>query len=387
MNAFINAFVITVKRHVRSVTPLIMQVLAPIVMIIVFGSILKNNFSTGTFIDPLRVAIINEDKGEFSKQFLEFLNSSTMNKLLKVSSDEDLEVTKQLLKENEYDGIIEIKSNYSEEYVKGNYDGIEAIITNGDNKTYQILSSLLNGWKNNSSAIQIGLKGGMSMDAIIATLKNSNKIIIEKPLSEDGSLPKAIDYFSVTMIVMTLIFSGFNALGRIQEDFFSDMKFRFESAPTHMGYLLTGELLGSTCMSYLQSVFVVAFTHFVYGANWGNNWGVVLGTLFLLTLFGQMLAGALALGLKNADAPQAIIGSLAMGLEFLAGGFYTSPIKGSFGKFLLTYGTPNSLAQTAIFGSIYGGSSQIIFMCMFVLAALSLLLLSLTIVFARRRVL
>lgn len=385
MNACIIAFKNTVRRHVRDITPFIMQVMSTIIMIVIFGSMFKGNFNSDAFINPAKVAIISEDNGQSAKQFMDFLNSKSFNKLIKVTSVSNLDNAKKSLQESGLDGVIEIKNNYSEGYMQGNFDGIQTFMINNDKTTYQILSSILNGWKNNSAAIQIGLRNGQSMDDITNTMQNTGKGIVEMPLSKNGSIPKAMDYFSVTMVVMTLIFSGFNAMGRLQQDFLSDMKIRFESAPVHIGSILTGILLATTLMSFLQMVFVVAFSHFVYGANWGNNLGIVFGTLFLLTLLGQMFAGALTLGMRNANAPQAIVGSAAMGLEFLAGGFYVSPIGGALGKFLLTYGTPNSLAQTAIFGSIYGGSPQIIFMCMGILAALSLLFLGLTIIFAKRR--
>ena len=207
------------------------------------------------------------------------------------------------------------------------------------------------------------------------------------PLLKGGRLPKAMDYYAITMVVMTLMFSGMNTLGRLQEGFLSDMKTRLMCTAAPIGYILTGELLGITLMSFLQMVFVILFAHFVYGANLGSSLGIVFGTLFLMALFGQMLAAVLTLGLKDSNAPQGIIATLAMGLSFLAGGFYTSPIKGKLGEFLVTYGTPNSLAQTAIFGSIYGGDKRIIFICMGMLALLSLIFLGLTIIFARRRIL
>lgn len=385
MNACVIAIKNTVRRHVRDITPFIMQVMSTIILIVIFGSMFKGNFNADAFINPVKVTIVNEDNGQFSKQFIDFLNSKSLNKLIRVTAVSNLDAAKQSLQEGKYDGVIEIMNKYSEGYMQGNFDGIETFMINNDKTTYQILSSILNGWKNNSAAIQIGLRAGQSMDDITNTIQNTGKGIIEMPLLSNGSIPKAIDYFSVTMVVMTLIFSGFNAMGRLQQDFLSDMKIRFECAPVHIGNILTGILLATTLMSFLQMVFVVAFTHFVYGANWGNNLGIVFGTLFLLTLLGQMFAGALTLGMRNANAPQAIVGSAAMGLEFLAGGFYVSPIKGSLGKFLLTYGTPNSLAQTAIFGSIYGGSSQIIYLCMSILAGLSIIFLALTILFAKRR--
>lgn len=385
MNVFWISFVYSIKQHVRSITPFIMQVLSTLIIIIILGSALNGSFKSDAFVNPIKVALVNEDAGQTSKEFINFLNSNSLKKLIKISRIGELETAKLSLQQNKYDAVIEIKSSYSNSNTKEN--GIETYMADNDKPTFQILSSVINGWKNNSSAIQTALKSGKSMDSITAILNSGDKVIIEKPLSENGKLPKAMDYFTITMAVMTLIFSGFNTMGRLQSDFLSDMKTRLQSSPARIGYILTGELMGVSLMSFLQIVFVILFAHFIYGANLGNNWGMVFGTLFLMSMFGQMIAGALTLGLKNANAPQALVGTLAIGLTFLAGGFYGSPIKGSIGQFFVTYGTPNSLAQTAIFGSIYGGDTRVIYTCIGILALLCLTFLGLTIVFARRRVL
>ena len=387
MNVLWISFVKAIRQHVRSITPFIMQVLSTLILIIILGSALSGNFKTDDFISPVKVTLVNSDKGEASKEFINFLNNSNMEKLIKVSQAKDLKTAKELMEQNKCDGVIEIKSGFSEAYIKGNFEGIETFIIDNDKTSFQILSSIINGWKNNSSAIQTALKSGKSMDSILVSLQNNDKIIKEMPLLKGGRLPKAMDYYAITMVVMTLMFSGMNTLGRLQEGFLSDMKTRLMCTAAPIGYILTGELLGITLMSFLQMVFVILFAHFVYGANLGSSLGIVFGTLFLMALFGQMLAAVLTLGLKDSNAPQGIIATLAMGLSFLAGGFYTSPIKGKLGEFLVTYGTPNSLAQTAIFGSIYGGDKRIIFICMGMLALLSLIFLGLTIIFARRRIL
>jgi len=378
--------VTAIKQHVRSITPYIMQVMSTMILIIILGSALSGNFKTNAYVNTVKVALVNGDKGEASKEFINFLNSSRLDKLIKTSTVDDIEIAKHALQQNKYDGVIEIKSNYSEAYLKGNQAAIETFMINNDKATFQILNSIINGWKNNSSAIQIATKNCTSIESI-TSLQNNDNIIIDKALSKGGKLPKAMDYYTITMAVMTLIFTGFSTMGRLQEDFLSEMKTRLQSSPAHIGLILTGNLAGTTVTGFLQMAFVVLFSHFVYGANLGSNWGIVFGTLLLMTLFGQMLAAALTLGLKNANAPNAIISTLGIGFTFLAGGFFTSPIKGHLGQFFVTYGTPNSLAQTAIFGSIYGGASVVIYTCMGVLAMLSLILLGVTIIFAKRRIL
>jgi ABC-2 type transport system permease protein len=387
MSIFIVAFLNSVKRHFRDFTPFIMQVIGPTLMILILGSAFKGDFSSDTFMKPLKVAVINSYSGVISKQLISYLSSEKLNKFMNVNLVSDLEITKQKLTENIYDGVISIKPGYSREYILGNYDQLQTFTIDNNKTTYQVLSSVLNGWKNNSSAIQIGLRNGGSMENITANLLGTDKLIVERSLLKSGKLPKAIDYYAVTMVIMTLVYTGFLAMGKLQIDFLSEMKVRFQNAPVHIGIILTGALFGTTILGFLQSVSIVLFTHFVYGVNWGNNFIIVGGVLFLMTLFGQLFAAVLTLGLKNANAPQGIIGTLGLAFTFLSGGFYTSPLGGSLGKFFLTYGTPNSLAQTAIFGSIYGGSSEVIYTCMGILAVMSLLFLILTIGFTKRRVL
>lgn len=387
MRIFFIAFSKAVKQHIRDITPFILQVLSTIIIIIILGTTLRGNFSTNYVIKPRNIAVVNEDRGKSSKKFISYLSNDSLDSLLKINIVGNSKYAQEALHESKFDGVIVIKENYSERYFEGKYDGIETYIINNDKITFQILSSIINGWGNTNSAIQIALKNGEPIDSIIATLRRSDKIIVDKPLSVGGKLPKAMDYYTVTMVVMTLIFTGFNAMGRLQVDFLSEMGYRLRSSPINIGNMVAGGLMGTTFMGFLQMVLVVLFSYFVYGANLGDNLGIFFGTLFLMTFFGQMLAATLTLGLKDVDAPQAIIGLLGLLFVFLSGGLHTNFIGGSIGKFFKTYGTPNSLAQTAMFGSMYGGNSKVIFMSMGILATLSLLFLGLTIIFARRKVL
>jgi ABC-type Na+ efflux pump permease subunit len=103
MNAFKVSFVNTIRRHFRDATPFIMQVVSPIIMIIIFGSMFSGGFSSNSVIKPIKVAIMNNDNGQSSKEFVDFLNNKTLAKFVTVNQVADLTATKKALKENKYD--------------------------------------------------------------------------------------------------------------------------------------------------------------------------------------------------------------------------------------------------------------------------------------------
>lgn len=388
MYVFFASVSISIRRHLRNITPFIMQVIGPLVMIIILASVMQGNFRASSFFSPVNTVVVNNDSnGQAAQNFIAFLNNSDMKKLIKVTVLQNINNAEQQLREGKFDAVIEISSDYNKNIETGDFSGIKTFLISNDKTSYQIISSILNSWNNNSAAIQIALKSGKTMNQITQDLNSSNKIVEDMPLTSNGSLPKSIDYYSVTIAVMTLMFTGVLSLDRIQRDFLSGMKNRFLMTSSRLGTIMSGEIIGITLMAFLQSVIVVIFTHFVYGANWGSNIVLTLGILFIMTFFSQMLASVLAIAMNNANAAQGIISTLAMGFCFISGGFYTNPFGGLVGRFLSTYGTPSSLAQTAIFGNIYGGSMQVIFLCMGILSGLSLILLGFAVLLAKRRIL
>lgn len=385
MKAFWTIFVTSIKRHSRTITPLIMQVMMPLVLIVILGSVFNQQLSIESTVDPVKLAIINESDHSNAEELVQFLTSDELDELIDVTDKKNLDAAKQDLHDMHVDAILHFdKDAFSD----GNQNGMEVYMDSKKNEdSVQLLTSMLEGWQDNQVAISLQLQEGVPLSNITDVLDTAPASIKASSFTAKGKVPEAIDYFAVTMIVMTLVFTGILTLFRISEDFLNPMGWRLKSTPVPISITLAGNIFSNIMIGFGQTVIVLLFTKWVYGANWGNNWWLILGTLFLLATFGHLLASTLVMGLRDENAANGVFFLFAMGLPFLAGAFHPSLIGGSIGQFLTTYGTPQSLAQTAIFSSIYGGDVAIIALCMSVLALFSLILLVCTVLLARRRVL
>lgn len=385
MKAFWSIFLTSIKRHSRTITPLIMQVTMPLVLIVILGSVFNEQLSVESSVDPVKLAIVNEINHTDAEDLIQFLSSSELEELIHITTKNNLDVAKQDLNDMQVDAILHIdKDAFSD----GKQDGMAVYMDSKKNEdAAQMLTGMLEGWQDNQVAISLRLQERVPLSDLTDTMDTGAPSIKTSSLTAEGKVPEAIDYFAVTMIVMTLVFTGILTLFRISEDFLKPMGWRLKSTPVPISNTIAGNIFSNIMIGFGQTVIVLLFTKWVYGAEWGNNWWIILGTLFLLATFGHLLASTLVLGLRDENAANGVFFLFAMGLPFLAGAFHPSLIGGSIGQFLTTYGTPQSLAQTAIFSSIYGGDNGMIALCMGVLAVLSLILLSCTVLLARRRVL
>src|SRR5690625_4780630 len=95
MKAFWTIFVTSIKRHSRTITPLIMQVMMPLVLIVILGSVFNQQLSIESTVDPVKLAIINESDHSNAEELVQFLTSDELDKLIDVTDKKNLDAAKQ----------------------------------------------------------------------------------------------------------------------------------------------------------------------------------------------------------------------------------------------------------------------------------------------------
>jgi hypothetical protein len=167
--------------------------------------------------------------------------------------------------------------------------------------------------------------------------------------------PDMMTFVATGMIVMFQLFSGRYSLDGTRDALLSDRRWRIVAAPCAPGIHALGIVAASTLVSLVQGLLLVAFTRVFLGVRWGNL-GVVVLVLGGAALFSQ-LSNLTFLLLTRAYTAAATI----------------------------TYGTPYSLAQTAVVSSAVGGSRADVVMGIGALFALSALFALLVVLLGRRR--
>jgi hypothetical protein len=124
------------------------------------------------------------------------------------------------------------------------------------------------------------------------------------------------------------------------------------------------------------------FSGLVYGVYWGERIPLVLLTLFAVVLFSQSLCILMLMVLRNQGAVNDVAQALIWVMTFVSKGY----AKVDFGPMdeVFQY-TPNAMAQTVIFGAIFGGNEAKMMMSLFILFGLALIFFILSFLSGRRR--
>jgi linearmycin/streptolysin S transport system permease protein len=195
--------------------------------------------------------------------------------------------------------------------------------------------------------------------------------------------PNMMTFVATGMIVMFQLFSGRYSVDATRDSLLSVRKWRIYSAPCAPGIHALGILAASTFVSMLQGFLLVAFTRVFLDVRWGNI-GVVVIIMLGTALLAQLVNLALLLLIRNIGAAATLGWVFAWGSAALGGLIFPLPTDRPFWRFMVTYGTPYSLAQTAVIDSASGARADVA-LCIGVLFALSALFALMVVLLGRRR--
>jgi ABC-2 type transport system permease protein len=198
----------------------------------------------------------------------------------------------------------------------------------------------------------------------------------------DGA-PDTMAFFAVGLVVLFQLFGGRFAMEGAKDSLLSERKWRVYSAPCAPGIHAVGILAASTLVSLLQGLLLVAFTRLALGVRWGAC-TVVLLVLLGTALLSQLVFVALYLLTRNYGSAATLGWVFAYGSSALGGLIIPLPAGSSFWRFMATYGTPYSLAQTALVTSAGSGEQSEVAVCVGVLFALCALLVLIVTLLGRR---
>jgi ABC-2 type transport system permease protein len=195
--------------------------------------------------------------------------------------------------------------------------------------------------------------------------------------------PNMMTFVATGMIVTFQLFSGRYSVDATRDSLLSVRKWRIYSAPCAPGIHALGILAASTFVSMLQGFLLVIFTRVFLDVRWGSIVVVVL-VMLGTALLAQLVNLALLLLTRNIGAAATLGWVFAWGSSALGSLIFPLPTDRPFWRFMVTYGTPYSLAQTAMIDSA-GGTRADVALCIGVLFALSALFAFMVVLLGRRR--
>lgn len=343
---------ITIVRNFRDRKSLLLQLVFPVVLILILGTALNDIFAPKKY-GKIDVYYMNNDEGDFGLEFNKFLSNEKIQELLNLKEADSYEVAKDEVDKGEITGFIFVPEDFSKSILEGEKGNIEVITSGFSQGGSSVIKNIIESYENAFNGVQAVYRvGGQPVEY----KKQSN--IEEMPISYTGKIPRAIDYYAVTMLVMIIMYGMDMGNYSLGEDKNQHTDIRIKSSSTRSYKIFVGKTMGHILTLFIQGVLIIAFTKFVYKANWSGNLFVTLLTLFVLAVFTIALGMFFYSIFRNTRAASGIISVVIPVFTFISGGYIKTSFLGPSVEKLSVI-APNSLAQRALFTNIYGMESDV----------------------------
>lgn len=365
-----------IKINLRDKKTLLSMVLFPMILIIILGSALKSAFSVED-LGKTTVYYLNSDNKQASKSFDEFLKNKQIKNILDVKSVKTYSEGKKLVSDGKATAMIYIDDNYTENYQNDKkskiqvYENQKSAVRNG------IVKSVIDSYNDAANTIMTTAKLTKGRTSYV---ESDN--VKENYISVDGKSPRAIDYYSVTMLILILMYGANYGAAEIQNLYYDHIGKRIKSTGTRTFEHLVGVVFGVIFTLLIQALVLIVFTKYVYGANWGDNPFIIVGVMAAMCIFSTSM-GILFMSFTGDDKKASgLIGVITPILTVISGGYFKIP---GLSDGVLAKCIPNGMAQSALFNSVYGGSISDAWQSVGIIIIMAAVMLSVSSLIARRR--
>ena len=367
-------FYYTLIQNWRDRSTYLEMLFLPILLIFILGISLGNAFQS-PFISDTEVAYFNEDKGPIGESFEMFMRHEEITDLLSltpvISADEGI----QLVEEGQVHAFIHVPADL----LQGETVKLQLIGSHQHNFRFTIVESMLESFV--SGVNMVLAMEEINPDSLLMVRENS---IEARSLQASDVRPGAMDYYAVTMLVMFMMYGTTYAVFGMKHAYLNTTGHRIRTTPIRPIEHYLGLVLANMLTVLIQGIILVTFTRFVFGVNWGNN----LPLLFLILLLTGIMAIGLGTAIVMVTGNETLSGNIVMVLvpvmTFLAGGFFRLGLPDGSFLYYLQYLSPNYLAQTALFNTIYAGDFQRTLSMMLIMMAIILISFTMALVSERR---
>lgn len=341
----------TVKRNFRDLKTLSLTLLFPIVLILILGTALSSQYSPSNM-KKIKVAYLNEDKGDISKRFNELLENEKIKEYVEVDIVKSSEEGKKLVEDNKVNSFILIEKDFTEKIIKGETSKIKVYSKKTGSFNSMVVRNIVDSFADGFNTVK-AINSITEKFSEYKTFEN----IKEMPISAKGNIPRAIDYYAVTMLVMILMYDTISSAVLAGEDIYEAIGSRVKCTPVKFYELFLGKLLGLIAYFFLKALMIIYFAKYVYGVNWGENMPVILFITFSLSVFSTSFGIMTSFFAKDEKRAVNFLNSIVPVFTFLSGGYTKFSYFGSLEKII--FFIPNKLGHEAFFNIIYNGSVKI----------------------------
>jgi ABC-2 type transport system permease protein len=364
----------TIKRIMLDKRTNIMKILIPIVAIVILGVALKSSFELSSM-DIIKVGYLNLDNGKQAETLVKTLKETkSISDLISLVQVDSLEGAEKMISDDKISSLILIDKNYTQQIENGEKASVAIYSSQYSDYKLTVVQNIMDSYVNIvNTNIAVATVTGKPAEY------NSTSSIKEVPISINGKRPKAIDYYAVTILVLSLLSGAAFGCELVGEDYIGIMGKRIKSTPVSAVQQYAGKMIGACLSNFVQGLVMVLFTKYVLKANWGSNLFIILAFTLLVAVFATAIGAMLCIIFNDVNRAGALSSLLVPIFTFIAGGY----IKIDFGP--IKYLSPNQWAHTAFFNTIYKGDQQMVVNNVLALLIATVVIATASILLARRR--
>ncbi len=159
--------------------------------------------------------------------------------------------------------------------------------------------------------------------------------------------PNPTVFFAGGILIMFQLFGGGYTMTYVKRALLTPMSMRLRVTPGGVGAILVGTVAAAIVVSLCQGMAVVLFTRVALDVRWASI--PMLGAVLIgVSLVSQLVYLLLLLVLRKQGPAGALGWVYGYGSCVLGGLIFPLPVERPMFRFLVTYGGPYSLAQTAL---------------------------------------
>ncbi|RDI41015.1 ABC transporter permease [Falsibacillus pallidus] len=356
----------TIFRDVRTFS---FMLAFPIVLMLVLGTALSSAFDKKISVDDIRVLYKDNSTGMASESFQQFAGAMKKEgiEFKKIKSGMD---GKKEVKQGNYEGYVELNDNGITLY-ENDRASIEGSMISGALSSYA--------GKYNAAA-EISKVDPSGISTVMAPSKDD--YIKESSLKSDRQVG-SMDYYAIAMTSMIAMYSAISASTLIRGERVRNTADRLLASPVSKGEIFLGKLLGCIAVNGICILAVMAFSKYVFKANWGDHLGLVILILLSQVVFAISLGLGCSFLMKTGASTRSFL-TLFIQLSSFFGGAYFVIEGDGFLHFLLEL-SPITWVREGLNRAIYMNQFDGAYHAMMLNFGLAAVLLLLTVTAMRRK--
>ncbi|TCZ76620.1 ABC transporter permease [Paenibacillus albiflavus] len=299
-----------IKSTMRSKMTFWLMLALPIVMMLILGTALSNAFTDGSKIGDMKLLISNEWTNQ---QITPYWNG-----FVEAIEKQGVQVTQA---EAGMDSKEEVRSDRYTAYAELRDDGIKFYGSSKRTIESNILQGMLTTFADRYSLTAAAYEANPSaVQEIVASAMQSGDYIRETSLDHD-KLPGSMDYYAVAMSTMIAFYSIILGSYLYQTEKLRNTYARLMASPVSKIEFFAGSIIGATFINLLCVLVVVLFSKFVFHAEWGSHYGIVLLVLLTEVLLAVSMGVGISFIFKN-ESSRMVVMLFTQVASFLGGAYF-----------------------------------------------------------------